>query len=236
MMCNGSESMYNRYIRLLPDPGVSVLKMVTSEFIGTFIMIFGAAATPIVDAKYPNSETLIGKAGSASIAVAVVILSTGHISGAHINPAVTIALSLFRHFPFVYVPLYIAAQLLGSICASFALKFVFNPFHNGGLTVPTISTGRAFFLEFLITFILLFVITSLAFDIKANRKLTGIAIGGTVFLNILIAGPSTGGSMNPVRTLGPAIAKGNYEKIWIYFLAPVTGAIAGTGAYDFLKL
>ncbi|XP_078152217.1 putative aquaporin NIP5-1 [Carex rostrata] len=210
--------------------------MVASEFIGTFIMIFGAAATPIVDARYTNSETLIGKAASAGTAVAVVILSTGHISGAHLNPAVTIAVSLFRHFPFVYVPLYIVAQFFGSICASFALKFIFDPFHNGGVTVPTISTSRAFFLEFVITFILLFVITSLAFDLKANRKFAGIAIGMTVFLNILIAGPSTGGSMNPARTLGPAIAKGNYERIWIYFVAPISGAIAGTGAYDFMKL
>ncbi|KAJ4807193.1 NOD26-like intrinsic protein 1 [Rhynchospora pubera] len=235
MMCYGNER-HDRCLKLLSDPGVSVLKLIASEFIGTFIMIFGAAATPIVDAKYPNAETLIGKAASAGTAVGVVILSTGHISGAHLNPAMTIALSLFRHFPFVYVPLYIAAQVLGSICASFALKFIFHPFHNGGVTVPTISTARAFFLEFLITFILLFVITSLVFDLKANRKLAGIAIGGTVFLNILIAGPSSGGSMNPVRTLGPAIANGNYERIWIYLVAPVIGAIAGTGAYDFIKL
>jgi aquaporin NIP len=139
----------------------------TSEFIGTFIMILGAASTPIVDSKYPNAETLIGKAASAGTAVAVVILSTGHISGAHLNPAVTIALSIFHHFPFIYVPFYIVAQVFGSVCASFALKFIFHPFHNGGVTIPTISTGRAFFLESVITFILLFVITSLAFDLKA---------------------------------------------------------------------
>ncbi|KAJ3682616.1 hypothetical protein LUZ60_015189 [Juncus effusus] len=231
-----SSHVRDKLFKLCPDPDVSVLKMIASEFIGTFIMVFGAVATPIVDVKYTNSETLIGKAASAGIAVMVVILTTGHISGAHLNPSVTIALSIFRHFPFVHVPFYIAAQITGSICASFALKFIFHPFRSGGVTVPSISTGRAFFLEFVITFILLFVITSMAFDSKTNKKSAGMAIGMTVLLNILIAGPSTGGSMNPARTLGPAIASGNYERIWIYFMAPIFGAIAGTGFYDFMKL
>jgi aquaporin NIP len=130
-------------------------------------MVFGAAATPIVDARYPNSETLIGKAASSGIAVAIVIFSMGHISGAHINPAVTIAFSLFKDFPYVWVPFYISAQILGSFCASLALKFIFSAFQYGAVTVPTIGTSQAFFLEFLITFILLFVVTSVSFDPKA---------------------------------------------------------------------
>jgi aquaporin NIP len=142
------------------------LQMV-AEFIGTFIIVFGGAATPIVDAKYPNVETLIGKATSSGIAVAVVIFSTGHISGAHLNPAVTIAFSLFKNFPFACVPFYIVSQVMGSICASTALSFIFEPLQNGGVTVPTISTSRAFILEFVITFILLFVVTSVTFDPEA---------------------------------------------------------------------
>jgi len=221
---------------LCSQAGASFIKMIVAEFIGTFIMVFGAAATPIVDAKYPNSETLIGKAASSGIAVAIVIFSIGHISGAHLNPAVTIAFSLFKDFPCVWVPFYISAQVLGSFGASLALKIIYSPFEYGGVTVPTISTGKAFFLEFLITFILLFVVNSVSDGPKANKKLAAIAVGLTVLLNTLIAGPSTGASMNPVRTLGPALAAGNYNRIWIYFVAPILGAIFGTSAYDFLKL
>ncbi|XP_078152103.1 putative aquaporin NIP5-1 isoform X2 [Carex rostrata] len=207
-----------------------------AEFIGTFIMVFGGAATPTVDAKYPNVETLIGKATSSGIAVAIAIFSTGHISGAHLNPAVTIAFSLLKNFPFACVPFYIIAQVMGSICASTTLSYIFDPLENGGVTVPTISTSRAFVLEFVITFILLFVVTSVTFDPEANKKLAAIAVGLTVVLNSLIAGPSTGASMNPVRTLGPAMVTGNYDRIWIYFTAPILGAIFGTSAYDYMKL
>ncbi|KAJ4780162.1 NOD26-like intrinsic protein 1 [Rhynchospora pubera] len=234
---HASEQSYGCFgYGLVPQTGASFIRKIVAEFLGTFIMVFGAAATPIVDAKYPNSETLIGKAASSGIAVAIVIFSTGHISGAHINPAVTIAFSLFKDFPYVWVPFYISAQVLGSFCASLVLKFIFNPFLNGGVTVPTIGTGQAFILEFVITFILLFVVTSVSFDPKANKKLAAIAVGSTVLLNTLIAGPSTGASMNPVRTLGPALTTGNYNGIWIYFVAPILGAMFGTSAYNYLKL
>ncbi|KAJ4807173.1 NOD26-like intrinsic protein 1 [Rhynchospora pubera] len=206
---HASEQSYGCFgYGLVPQTGAAFIRKIVAEFLGTFIMVFGAAATPIVDAKYPNSETLIGKAASSGIAVAIVIFSTGHIS----------------------------AQVLGSFCSSLVLKFIFNPFLNGGVTVPTIGTGQAFILEFVITFILLFVVTSVSFDPKANKKLAAIAVGSTVLLNTLIAGPSTGASMNPVRTLGPALTTGNYNGIWIYFVAPILGAMFGTSAYNYLKL
>ncbi|CAN1744411.1 Probable aquaporin NIP5-1 [Linum perenne] len=158
----------------------------------------------------------------------IIILSTGHISGAHLNPSLTIAFAFLRHFPWVHVPAYIAAQVSASICASFALK--------GGVTVPSVSTGQAFALEFIITFVLLFVVTAVATDTRAVGELAGIAVGATVMLNILVAGPSTGASMNPVRTLGPAVASENYKKLWIYLVAPTLGAIAGAGTYTAVKL
>ncbi|KAJ4771792.1 NOD26-like intrinsic protein 1 [Rhynchospora pubera] len=226
----------SRNYRLCPEQGAKFVKMMVAEFIGTFIMVFGSATTPVVDAKYPNVETLIGKAASSGISVAIVIFSTGHISGAHLNPAVTIAFALFKNFPFACVPLYIVAQVLGSICASTVLSFIFDPVQDGGVTVPTISTSRAFILEFVITFILLFVVTAVTFDSEANQKLAAIAVGLTVLLNSLIAGPSTGASMNPVRTLGPALVSGNYDRIWIYIAAPILGAIFGTSTYDYMKL
>lgn len=219
-----------------PKPNVSLTRKLGAEFVGTFILIFGATAAPIVNQKFNGAETLIGNAACAGLAVMIVILSTGHISGAHLNPSLTIAFAVLRHFPWAQVPAYIAAQVSASICASFALKGVFHPFLSGGVTVPSVNTVQAFFLEFIITFNLLFVVTAVATDTRAVGELAGIAVGATVMLNILVAGPMTGASMNPVRTLGPAIAAGNYRQLWIYLVAPTAGAIAGAGIYTTVKL
>ncbi|CAL9076450.1 unnamed protein product [Musa acuminata var. zebrina] len=220
----------------LPKPDVSLTRKLGAEFVGTFILIFGATAAPIVNQKYNGAETLIGNAACAGLAVMIVILSTGHISGAHLNPSLTIAFAMLRHFPWAHVPAYILAQVSASICASFALKAVFHPFLSGGVTVPSVSSPQAFFIEFLITFNLLFVVTAVATDTRAVGELAGIAVGATVMLNILVAGPSSGGSMNPVRTLGPAVAAGNYERIWIYLVAPTAGAVTGAAVYTAVKL
>ncbi|XP_076881432.1 putative aquaporin NIP5-1 [Bidens hawaiensis] len=220
----------------LPTPDISLTRKLGAECVGTFILIFAATAGPIVNEKYSGSETLIGNAACAGLAVMIIILSTGHISGAHLNPSLTIAFAALRHFPWAHVPAYILAQVSASICASFALKGVFHPFMSGGVTVPSVSTGQAFALEFLITFNLLFVVTAVATDTRAVGELAGIAVGATVMLNILVAGKSSGGSMNPVRTLGPAVAAGNYKDLWVYLLAPTLGALAGAGVYTLVKL
>ncbi|KAG5589497.1 hypothetical protein H5410_040011 [Solanum commersonii] len=219
-----------------PVPDVSLTRKLGAEFVGTFILIFAATAGPIVNQKYNGAESLIGNAACSGLAVMIVILSTGHISGAHLNPSLTIAFAALRHFPWVQVPAYVAAQVSASICASFALKGVFHPFMSGGVTVPSVNTGQAFALEFLITFNLLFVVTAVATDTRAVGELAGIAVGATVMLNILVAGPSSGASMNPVRTLGPAVAAGNYKSLWIYLVAPTLGAIAGAAVYTLVKL
>ncbi|XP_059276777.1 probable aquaporin NIP5-1 [Lycium barbarum] len=219
-----------------PAPDVSLTRKLGAEFVGTFILIFAATAGPIVNQKYNGVESLIGNAACAGLAVMIVILSTGHISGAHLNPSLTIAFAALRHFPWVQVPAYVAAQVSASVCASFALKGVFHPFMSGGVTVPSVNTGQAFALEFLITFNLLFVVTAVATDTRAVGELAGIAVGATVMLNILVAGPSSGASMNPVRTLGPAVAAGNYKSLWIYLVAPTLGALAGAAVYTLVKL
>ncbi|KAG9128636.1 hypothetical protein Leryth_017121 [Lithospermum erythrorhizon] len=219
-----------------PTPDVSLTRKLGAEFVGTFILIFAATAAPIVNQKYNGAETLIGNAASAGLAVMIVILSTGHISGAHLNPSLTIAFAALRHFPWIQVPAYIAAQVSASVCASFALKVVFHPFLAGGVTIPSVSDGQAFALEFLITFNLLFVVTAVATDTRAVGELAGIAVGATVMVNILVAGPSSGASMNPVRTLGPAIAAGHYKSVWIYMVAPTLGALAGAAVYTLVKI
>ncbi|KAJ7962770.1 aquaporin NIP6-1 [Quillaja saponaria] len=220
----------------LPPPPVPLARKVGAEFIGTFILIFAGTATAIVNQKTQGSETLVGLAGSTGLAVMIVILSTGHISGAHLNPAVTIAFAALKHFPWKNVPMYIGAQVLASLCAAFALKVVFHPIMGGGVTVPSGGYGQAFALEFIISFNLMFVVTAVATDTRAVGELAGLAVGATVMLNILIAGETTGGSMNPVRTLGPAIAANNYKAIWVYLTAPILGTLCGAGTYTVVKL
>ncbi|QCE02157.1 aquaporin NIP6-1-like [Vigna unguiculata] len=220
----------------LPAPQIPLAKKVGAEFIGTFILMFAAIGTAIVNQKTHGSETLIGCAAANGLAVMIIIFSTGHISGAHLNPAVTISFAALKHFPWKNVPVYIGTQVLASVSAAFALKVVFHPFMSGGVTVPSVGYGQAFATEFIVSFILMFVVTAVATDTRAAGELAGIAVGGTVMLNILIAGPATGSSMNPVRTLGPAIAANNYKGIWVYLIAPIFGTLCGAGAYTVVKL
>ncbi|KAK4413986.1 Aquaporin NIP6-1 [Sesamum alatum] len=220
----------------LPPPPVSLARKVGAEFIGTLILMFAGTATAIVNQKTDGSETLLGLAASTGLAVMIVILSTGHISGAHLNPSVTIAFAALKHFPWKHVPVYIGAQVMASLCAAFLLKGIFHPVMGGGVTVPSGGYAQAFSLEFIISFNLMFVVTAVATDTRAVGELAGIAVGATVMLNILIAGETTGASMNPVRTLGPAIATNNYKAIWVYLTAPILGALAGAGVYSAVKL
>jgi aquaporin NIP len=170
---------------------------VGAEFIGTLILIFAGTATAIVNQKTQGSETLVGLAASSGLAVMIVILATGHISGAHLNPSITIAFAALKHFPwkhvqentqyysinvvcsyfssfwplislsFEQVPVYIGAQVLASLCAAFALKGIFHPVMGGGVTVPSGGYGQAFALEFITSFILMFVVTAVATDTRA---------------------------------------------------------------------
>ncbi|KAF8028109.1 hypothetical protein BT93_E0881 [Corymbia citriodora subsp. variegata] len=220
---------------LKPDK-YDALRKVGAEFVGTFFLILCAVGGPIVNQKYGGAETLLGNAACSGLAVAVMVFSIGHISGAHLNPSVTIALAVIRHFPWIQVPSYMAAQVAGSMCASYVLKGVFHPFANGGVTVPSVNIGQAFALEFLATFMLAFVIVAVATDTRAVGDLAGIAIGTTVLLGVLVTGMPTGGSLNPVRTLGPAVAAGNYKGLWMYMVAPPLGAIAGAVTYKAVKL
>ncbi|KAL6584935.1 Aquaporin NIP6-1 [Orobanche minor] len=197
----------------LPSPPISLARKVGAELTGTLILIFSGTATAIVNQKTNGSEALIGQAASTGLAVMIVIFSTGHISGAHLNPSVTIAFAALGHFPWKHVPVYIGAQVLASIMASFMLKIIFHPIIGGGVTVPEGGYAQAFALEFIITFNLMFVVTAVATDTRAVHmgrsigswvtdcykdpdtssaaavgELAGIAVGATVMLNILIAG------------------------------------------------
>lgn len=211
-------------------------KKVSAEFIGTFILVFGAAGSAMMNEASDGQVTFVGVGAAAGLAVMLVIFSTGHISGAHINPAVTIAFATFKHFAWIQVPLYIGAQIAGSIVASYVLKAIFTPFYRGGLTLPSGSVWQSVLMEFILTFILMFVVTAVSTDTRAVGELAGIAVGVTVVLNNLVGGGISGASMNPVRSLGPAIAALEFSGLWVYIVAPIIGALGGATAYRFTRL
>ena len=152
-----------------------------AEFIGTLLLIFFATAIAILNPNTNEPQTLMIVAVATGLIVMIIIFSTGHISGAHLNPAVTVAFAALRHFPWKHVPFYMAAQLAGSVCAAFALKGVFHPIGgSGGVTVPkvTVTDAQAFALEFIVTFVLMFVTTAVATDTRAVRYTIFILIIG----------------------------------------------------------
>ncbi|KAK3121030.1 hypothetical protein QOZ80_8BG0644970 [Eleusine coracana subsp. coracana] len=216
---------------------LALMKKVAAEFLGTFLLIFALLSALIMNEKNNGALGLLGVAAAAGLAVVVIVASIVHVSMSHLNPAVSIAMAIFGYLPPAHLVPYMAAQFLGSIGASFVATAIYDPANASTtiVTVPTIGAVEAFFVEFIITFVLLFVITALATDPKAVKELIAVGAGAAVTMNALISAVSTGASMNPARTLGPAIATGTYTKIWIYMVAPPLGAIAGTGAYIALK-
>lgn len=217
-------------------PLTILLKRAGAEFVGTFLLIFAAEGSTIVNEKTNGGLTYMGVALASGLAVMIIILSTGHISGAHLNPAATLAFATIKEFPWSQVPIYFVSQLGASVVASLALKVILRYEGSAGLTVPSGTASQAFVVEFIITFCLMFVVTAVATDTRAVGELAGIAVGATVILNNLVAGALTGASMNPVRTLGPAIVANSYTAIWVYILGPITGALSGAATYTLVRL
>nr|CAB3482130.1 unnamed protein product [Digitaria exilis] len=217
---------------------VPLLKKVVAEMLGTFLLVFTVMSALIMNELNGGALGLLGVALAAGLAMVVIVSSLAHVSGGHINPAVTTAMAAFGHLPLSHFAPYVAAQLLGSTAASFAAKALYGDPVNLGATVatvPKVGAMEAFLIEFITTFTFLFVVTSLATDPKAVKELVAVGAGAAVMMSALVSGKSTGASMNPARTLGPAIATGTYTNIWVYMVGPPLGAIAGSGAYHALK-
>ncbi|KAI9127088.1 hypothetical protein K1719_001647 [Acacia pycnantha] len=221
------------------DSGISFsvpfLQKLVAEFAGTYFMIFAGQAAVVVDKGYDHPVTLPGISIVWGLVVMVLVYSVGHISGAHFNPAVTLAFASTRRFPLKQVPAYVLVQILASTLASGTLRLIFqgNDHFAGTLVSGTYLQG--FVVEFIITFYLMFVISGVATDNRAIGELAGLAVGATVLLNVMFAGPVTGASMNPARSLGPAIVWHKYDGIWVYLLAPVSGAVAGAWVYNIIR-
>ena len=177
----------------------------------------------------------IGIALTFGLVVLVMVAATGHLCGAHLNPAVTTAFALTQHFPWREVPVYIGAQLLGAFLAATTLLGLFGNQAALGSTVPSGSTGQSLLLEILLTAALMFVITAVATDTRAVGEMAAIAIGFTVGANALWAGPISGASMNPACSLGPALVSGTWNEQWIYVVGPIIGAALGAAIYQLIR-
>jgi MIP family channel proteins len=205
-----------------------------AEAIGTFALVFAGCGAIMVDAK-THALGHVGVAISFGLVIMVMIYAVGHISGAHFNPAVTLAFATSRHFPALRVPAYWAAQLAGALAAALILRGSLGDVAHVGATLPSGSDGQALLWEGVLTFFLMFVIIAVATDTRAVGEAAAVAIGGTVGLDAMFGGPITGASMNPARSLGPAIAAGHLTSVWVYLTAPFLGAVAAAAAYRFLR-
>jgi len=212
----------------------ALLRSLTAEAIGTFALVFAGCGAIMVDA---NTSALghVGVAISFGLVIMVMIYALGHISGAHFNPAVTFAFALGRHFPWPRVGAYWAAQLAGALAAALVLRGSLGDIAHVGATLPSGSDGQAFLWESVLTFFLVLVIMAVATDVRAVGEAAAIAIGGTVGLDAMFGGPVTGASMNPARSLGPAIAASDFTAIWVYLSAPLLGAAVAAVVYAFLR-
>lgn len=214
---------------------ISFLQKLIAEVFGTYFVIFAGCASVVVNLS-KGSVTFPGICVVWGLAVMVMVYTVGHISGAHFNPAVTIAFAVCRRFPWKQVPAYISAQVLGATLASGTLRLLFGGKHEHFPgTIPTGSNLQSLVLEFIISFYLMFVISGVATDSRAIGELAGLAVGATVLLNVLFAGPISGASMNPARSLGPAIVGNRYESIWVYIVGPICGTVLGAWAYNLIR-
>ena len=211
-----------------------LLRAMTSEAIGTFALVFAGCGAIMVDAK-THQLGHVGVAISFGLVIMFGIYAVGHISGAHFNPAVTFAFALTRHFPWPRALAYWVAQLVGALCAAALLRGSLGNIAHVGATLPSGSQGQAFVWELVMSAFLMFVILAVATDTRAVGEAAAIAIGGTIGLDAMFGGPVTGASMNPGRSLGPALVSGNLHALWVYILAPLLGASSGGLAYQFVR-
>jgi aquaporin Z len=211
------------------------MKRYISEFIGTFSMIFCGTGAMTINEVTGGDVTHVGIAMTWGLIVMAMIYAFGETSGAHFNPAVSIAFAYAKKFSWREVPKYILAQVLGAFAASLLLWFLFPSSEILGATIPTVDVWRAFVLEFLLTFFLMVVIINVSTGSKEIGAVAGIAIGAVVLLEAMFAGPITNASMNPARSIAPAFVSGNLQHLWMYIIAPILGALLAVVSCKMVK-
>jgi MIP family channel proteins len=218
------------------DARPDLLRRAAAEGFGVFALVFAGCGAIVTDTVYGGVLGAVGVSLAFGLVIMVMIYATGHLSGAHLNPAVTLAFTLTRHFPPREALAYMAAQIAGAIAAAALLLAVWpSQPASLGVTLPSVGAGSAIVYEVVLTAFLMFVIMAVATDTRAVGAAAAIAIGGTVGLDALFGGPVTGASMNPARSIGPALVSGELHDLWIYLLAPVTGAALGALAYQLVR-
>ncbi len=211
------------------------MKNYISEFIGTFAMIFCGTGAMTINEITGGDVTHVGIGITWGLIVMAMIYAFGEISGAHFNPAVSIAFAYAKKISWKEVPKYIFFQVAGAFAASLLLMWLFPKSELLGATIPTVDVWRAFVLELILTFFLMVVIINVSTGSKEVGMMAGIAIGSVVLLEALFAGPITNASMNPARSLAPNIVSGNIKELWLYILAPIIGALLAVVSCKFVK-
>ena len=210
------------------NPFLSVIKATmkkyAAETLGTFAMVFAGTGAMVIDAVSGGAVTHVGVGLTFGFIVMAMIYALGDVSGAHLNPAVTLGFFLARRFPGRWVLPYIASQLAGAMLASFVLLILFGNHASLGATLPAGTDAQSFGLELILTAILMFVILCVSTGPKEVGTMAGIAVGGVIALEALFAGPICGASMNPARSIAPAMVSGNFRALWVYLVAPILGS------------
>ena len=211
------------------------MKRYVAELLGTFALVFCGTGAIVIDQQTNGAVSHVGIAITFGFIVMAMIYTLGNISGAHLNPAVTIAFTLAKRFELKQVLPYIISQLTGAFIASFILKYLFPGNETLGATLPAGTEMQSFILEFILTFFLMLVIINVASGSKEQGMFAGLAIGSTVLLEAMFAGPVCGASMNPARSISPALISGHTEHLWIYIVATTLGAALAIPVWKFLN-
>lgn len=205
-------------------------KQLAAEAIGTFCLVFAGTGAIVVNQLFDGLITHGGIALCFGLIVMVMIYALGDISGAHFNPAVSLAFAAARRLSLGRAGLFILSQFAGAVLASLCLRLMFPGGGLLGATQPTAGVELSFAFEVIVTFLLMFVILGVSTGAKEKGITAGLAIGATVMLAALFAGPISGASMNPARSFGPALASTEFSHLWVYFTAPVLGGLLAVGA------
>jgi aquaporin Z len=200
------------------------VKKPLAELVGTFALVFAGTGAIVIDGVSGGQVTHVGVALTFGLIVTALIYALGDVSGAHLNPAVTIAFVAARRFPARAAPAYVIAQCAGATLASLSLCALFPAHPTLGATLPSGAAAQSFALELVMTWLLMLVILCVSHGAEERGVVAGIAVGAIVGLEALFGGPISGASMNPARSLGPALVSGELRALWIYFAAPVIGA------------
>ncbi|OJJ14601.1 aquaporin [marine bacterium AO1-C] len=211
------------------------MKRYVAETLGTFTLVFCGTGAIVINQQAQGAVTHLGIAVTFGLVVMALIFAFGKLSGAHINPAVSLAFALTPIFPKKDLIPYIIAQIIGALLASGILKLLFPTVATLGETLPAGSEMQSFVLEIILTYFLMLVILMVSQNTPDVGQYTAIAVGAVVLLEALFAGPITGASMNPARSIGPAIVAGNFKSLWVYIAAPIIGAVLATFSWQYFK-